>query len=95
MKWLCNQCTAIRQNENALCNVLLIWDKHRDIPDAGQPVCRQPKHTDQQHQNGRPIFDVVVQFTGNPTQTEEPDNLKGAKQTADPLKEKRKRRNIR
>ena len=62
-------------------------DKDSDVPDAGQPVCSQPKNTHQQNQNSCPVLDVVIQFTGDPTQTEKPDNLKWAEETADPLKQ--------
>lgn len=53
-----------------------------NLPNAGQPVCSQPKHTHQQHQYSCPIFNVVVQFASNPTQSEQPDHLQRAEQTA-------------
>lgn len=58
-----------------------------NIPNAGQPVGGQSKNTHQQDQYSRPVLDVMIQFTGNPTQTEKPDHLKWAEQTADPLKQ--------
>lgn len=58
-----------------------------NIPNAGQPVGGQSKNTHQQHQNSRPILNVVIQFTGDPTQAEKPDHLKWAEKTADSLKE--------
>lgn len=60
------------------------------VPDAGQPVCSQAKNTHQQHQNSCSVLDVVVQFTSDPAQTEQPDHLKGAEQTADPLEEEKR-----
>lgn len=60
------------------------------LPNAGQPVCSQAKHTHQQHQYGRSILNVVVQFASNPTQTEQPDHLQRAEQTADALETGRK-----
>lgn len=62
-----------------------------NIPNAGQPVSSQSKNTHQQDQYGRPILDVVIQFTGNPTQTEKPDHFQWAEQTADPLKQEREK----
>lgn len=55
------------------------------LPNAGQPVCSQAKHTHQQHQYSCSILNVVVQFASNPTQTEQPDHLQRAEQTADAL----------
>lgn len=46
-----------------------------NIPNAGQPVSSQSKNTHQQDQHSRSILNVVVQFTGDSTQTEEPDHL--------------------
>lgn len=56
------------------------------IPNAGQPMSSQTKNTHEQDQYSRPILNVVIQFTSNPTQTEKPDHLKWAEQTADALK---------
>lgn len=53
-------------------------------------MCSQAKHTHQQHQYGRSILNVVVQFASNPTQTEQPDHLQRAEQTADALETGRK-----
>lgn len=53
-------------------------------------MSRQSKNTHQQDQYGRPVLNVVIQLTGDPTQTEEPDHLERAEQTADPLKGKRR-----
>lgn len=64
----------------------LINGRHANAPNAGQPVGGQSKHAHQQHQHSCPILDVVVQLTGNPTQTEQPDHLQWAEQTADALK---------
>lgn len=61
-----------------------------NLPNAGQPVCSQPKHTHQQHQYSCSIFNVVVQFASNPTQSEQPDHLQRAEQTAYALKTDRK-----
>lgn len=47
----------------------------------------QSKNTHQQDQYSRPVLNVVIQFTGNPTQTKKPDHLQWAEQTADPLKQ--------
>lgn len=47
-----------------------------NIPNAGQPVGGQSKNTHQQDQYSRPVLDVMIQFTGNPTQAEKPDHLK-------------------
>lgn len=63
-----------------------------DIPNAGEPVCGQPKNTDEQHQNSRSVLDVVIQFTGNSTQTQQTDHFKGAEKTADPLKKDRNKK---
>lgn len=57
----------------------------RSLPNAGQPVCSQSKHTHQQHQYSCSILNVVVQLASNPTQTEQPDHLQRAEQTADAL----------
>lgn len=61
-----------------------------NLPNAGQPVCSQPKHTHQQHQYSCSIFNIVVQFASNPTQSEQPDHLQRAEQTTDALKPDRK-----
>lgn len=58
-----------------------------NIPNTGQPVSRQSKNTHQQHQYSCPVLNVVIQFTGNPTQTEKPDHLQWAEQTTDALKQ--------
>lgn len=63
-----------------------------NIPNAGQPVSSQSKNADQQDQYSRPVLNVVIQFTSNPTQAEQPDHLQWAEQTADPLKQAPKRR---
>lgn len=60
------------------------------LPNAGQPVCSQPKHAHQQHQYSCSILNVVVQFASNPTQPEQPDHLQRAEQTADALETGRK-----
>ena len=60
------------------------------VPDAGQPVCSQPKHAHQQHQYSCSILNVVVQFASNSAQTEQPDHLQRAEQTADALQTGRK-----
>lgn len=52
----------------------------------------QPKHAHQQHQHGRPVLDVVVQFASNPTQAEQPHHLQRAEQAADALGEDREAR---
>ena len=57
-----------------------------NVPDAGEPMGSQSEDTHQQDQHGRPVLDVVVQFTGDPTQTQEPDDLQGAEQAADALR---------
>lgn len=62
-----------------------------NIPNAGQPVSSQSKNTDQQDQYSRPVLNVVIQFTGNSTQTEKTNHLQWAEQTADALKQERKR----
>lgn len=56
------------------------------VPNAGQPVSSQAKHTHQQNQNGGTILDVVVQFAGHSAQTQEPDNLQRAEQAANALR---------
>lgn len=62
-----------------------------NIPNAGQPVSSQSKNTDQQDQHSRPVLYVVIQFTGNSTQTEKSNHLQRAEQTADALKQERRR----
>lgn len=57
-------------------------------PDAGQPVRSQAEDAHQQHQHGRPVLNVVVQFAGDPTQAEQPDHLQRAEQAADALHER-------
>lgn len=39
------------------------------VPNAGQPVCCETKHTHQQNQDCCSIFYVVIQFPSNTTQT--------------------------
>lgn len=63
----------------------------KNLPDAGQPVRHQSKHTDQQDQNCCPVLQVVVQLPRHPTQTQQPDHLQGAEQTADALEGQRRR----
>lgn len=64
--------------------------KLMNIPNAGQPVRRQPKHAHQQHQYSCSILNVVVQFASNPAQAEQSDHLQRAEETADALKTDRK-----
>lgn len=59
----------------------------KNSPNAGQPVGGQSENAHQQHQHGRPVLDVVVQFAGHPTQAEQPDHLERAEQAADALKQ--------
>lgn len=47
----------------------------------------QSENAHQQHQHGRPVLDVVIQFAGDPTQAEQPDHLQRAEQAADALKQ--------
>lgn len=68
-------------------------DEIINVPNAGQPVSSQSKYTHQQHQYSCSILDVVVQFTGNPTQTEKPDHLQWAEQTTDALEQERRQNN--
>lgn len=63
-----------------------------NVPNAGQPVSSQSKYTHQQHQYSCPILDVVIQFTGDPTQTEKPDYLQWAEQTTDALEQERRQK---
>lgn len=71
-------------------NMIKVITNLMNLPNAGQPVCSQPKHTHQQHQYSCSIFNVVVQFASNPTQSEQPDHLQRAEQTAYALKTDRK-----
>lgn len=52
-------------------------------------MSHQSEHTDQQHQNGSSVLQVVVQFPGHPAQTQQADHLQGAEQTADALRERK------
>lgn len=47
----------------------------------------QSENAHQQHQHGRPILNVVIQFAGDPTQAEQPDHFQWAEQAADALKQ--------
>lgn len=47
----------------------------------------QPEHAHQQHQHGRPVFNVVVQFAGHSPQAQQPDDFQRAEQAADALGE--------
>lgn len=46
----------------------------------------ESEHTHKQDQNSCTILQVVVQFPGHPTQTQQADHLQGAEQTADALR---------
>lgn len=59
---------------------------NNSLPDAGEPVGHQSKHTDQQDQNRSTVLQVVVQFPGYPAQTQQADHLQRAEQTADALR---------
>lgn len=55
-----------------LVNDLVVPDA---VPDAGEPVGHQAEDTNQQDQNRCPVLQVVVQFPGHSTQTQQADHF--------------------
>lgn len=78
----------INHSSHVKPNVGRLWTDDENVPNAGQPVSSQSKDTHQQDQHRCSILNVVIQFTGDSTQTEKPDHLEWAEEAADTLKQK-------
>lgn len=55
------------------------------VPNAGQPVCCETKHTHQQDQDCSSVFNVVVQLPSHTTQPKQPDYFKWTEEATDAL----------
>ena len=55
------------------------------VPDAGEPVCDQDEHEDEQDEHGSAILQVVVELAGDPAQPQQAHHLQRAEQAADTL----------